>query len=169
MAGDQAGYRDACARMLDRLDRRSPSANAELAAYLSASTPGAVKDYTRPIDLARQALAAIPADKPDQRHAVLNTLGGLQVRAGDHAGAMDSLHKGLNQAGEEAVAQDWAFLAMASRALGDGAEVRPPPTPGLHPSALRILGGGGDPVAPPRGARTGRKRRRPHGPVPVAR
>ncbi len=52
---------------------------------------------------------------------MLNTLGGLQFRAGDPAGARRSLDEGLGLVNGKGVAQDWIFLAMAAQALGDAA------------------------------------------------
>jgi eukaryotic-like serine/threonine-protein kinase len=116
---DQAAYRDACARLLSRVRRSDPSVPQNAAAFVCAIGPRAVDDYTEPISLARRAIESVPTNRKPERHDLLNTLGALLFRAGDPAGAMRCLEEGIANVNGQGVAQDWAFLAMASEAVGN--------------------------------------------------
>jgi len=139
MAGDQAGYRDACSRLLARALRRAPGVNANNAVYACALGPKALDDYGPAIALQAGMLGPIPPEDGRLRHVFLNTLGAVLLRSGDHAGAAARLRDGVDAAGGRGVDEDWIFLALATSAGGDPAAARswldrvPPPDPKLSP------------------------------------
>ena len=123
-AGDAAGYRDACPRMLDQARRLDAAVSPNNAAYLCALGPGALDDYAVPIALVRGELERTPADRGPERHVYLNTLGAVLTRAGDFPGAVARLEEGVAAIGGRGVGEDWAFLALAYHALGDDRSAR---------------------------------------------
>ena len=123
-AGDAAGYRDACARMLDLARRLDAAVSPNNAAYLCALGPGALDDYAVPIAMVRRELERTPADRGPVRHVYLNTLGAVLYRAGDFRGAVARLEEGMAANGGRGVAEDWAFLALAYHALDDDRSAR---------------------------------------------
>jgi serine/threonine protein kinase/WD40 repeat protein len=125
LGGDQDAYRDTCSRLLARAggtDPKSFSSNYDInnTLYVLTCGPRAVDDYRGPIALLQTVVDRLPPGPSMQRHFVLNTMGALLYRAGDPAGAIRALRDGVGGDIEaKFVAQDWAFMALASHALGD--------------------------------------------------
>ncbi len=146
MAGDQPGYRDACSRLLARSLRRDTGVGANDAVYACALGPRALDDYAPAIALQSRLLGAIPPANKNLRHIVLNTLGAILFRSGDHAAAVARLREGVDAVGGDGVDEDWIFLALAASAGGEPDAARgwfkrisrPGPTPG--PFGEAILG-----------------------------
>jgi tetratricopeptide (TPR) repeat protein len=121
---DTAGYRRACATLLQRFSKTEPDATANLAAWGCAFAPEAVADDPRLVRWARRLVAAQPKD-----FVPLTTLGAVLYRAG----RFDEAVKRLNDAraaykpGDEqraALAYTCYFLAMAHHRLGHAAQAR---------------------------------------------
>ena len=123
-AGDQAGYREICESMLDRVELdpfNLPPIN--LVAWMCAVGPGAVADLRRPVVLANLILPRLP-DEPTVQHAYLNTIGGVFLRAGRYEEAVKHLKKGIAATDDGGAKQDWLLLALAYHHLGRPAEAR---------------------------------------------
>ncbi len=98
--------------------------HANQAAFACALAPGAGADDAEPLALAEGALRAAPRDQGRRRHSILNTVGALLVRDGRYREATDRLLEGIQADPEGAQPQDWAFLAIAARAMGDAPSAR---------------------------------------------
>jgi WD40 repeat protein/serine/threonine protein kinase/tetratricopeptide (TPR) repeat protein len=118
-AGDRAGYRLACTRLLERFAQVTSTATANLVAWTCVLGPGAVKDPTVVLHLAEKAVA----DEP-KSYQPLNTLGAALYRAGRHAEAVKRLEEAVKVQGKGGTAWDWLFLAMAHHRLGHAKEAR---------------------------------------------
>jgi hypothetical protein len=125
LSGDQNAYRDTCSRLLARVggtDVKSFSARYDIndVLFLLTCGPRGVDDYRGPIALLQTVVHGLPPGPGDQRHVVHGTMGALLYRSGDPAGAIRTLRNGVDGDIEgKFVAQDWAFMALASHALGD--------------------------------------------------
>jgi tetratricopeptide (TPR) repeat protein len=119
MRGDAAGYRQSCAALLARGDRSSSPEEANTLAAACAFGAAAPPDRERALQLARQAVAAVPGDC-----AYRNTLGSLLYRRGDMDGAIRHLEAAIALQGIGGTAYDHFFLAMAHHRLGHPAEAR---------------------------------------------
>jgi Flp pilus assembly protein TadD len=119
--GDPSGYRQVCARFLEKAAPTPPANTANVLAWICAIGPDAVADYRQPIAFAELAVAnALSGAKS----GVLNTLGAVLYRAGRHREAISRLNEGIQARKGEAVMHDWIFLAMAHHRLGETAEAR---------------------------------------------
>ncbi len=130
-AGDNAGYRTACAEFAGRVPPVGPGlsgSQANNAAWAFALGPTATDDWTRPLgwmDHALARLAAFEKANPtakDQirqtRHVFLNTRGAVLYRAGRFEEAARTLREGIALDPRDAAFQDWLFLALAEHRLG---------------------------------------------------
>jgi tetratricopeptide (TPR) repeat protein len=116
-SGDHATYREVCESLLDRIELNPlnvPPIN--LVAWMCAIGPEAVADPRRTVVLAEFLLAHLP-DDPAARHAYLNTVGGVYLRAGKHDDAVQRLNEGIATTTDGATKQDWLLLALAYRHL----------------------------------------------------
>jgi hypothetical protein len=114
--GDRLGYRWACAGMRSRFGRAADGNTANLVAWTCALADSAAPDLSDVVGLARQASAG--GDDAN----VLNTLGAILVRAGQHTEAVEVLKRAVALQGGGGTAMDWFYLALAHRRLGDGSE-----------------------------------------------
>jgi tetratricopeptide (TPR) repeat protein len=122
--GDQAGYREICESMLDRVELdpfNLPPIN--LVAWMCAMAPEAVADSRRPVVLADLILPRLP-DDPTLKHAYLNTIGGVYLRAGRHKEAVTHLKEAIAATEDGGAKQDWLLLSLAYHHLGRPAEAR---------------------------------------------
>jgi WD40 repeat protein/tetratricopeptide (TPR) repeat protein len=129
-AGDNAGYRAACAGIAAQMPPVGPGlspSQANNAAWAFALGPTATDDWTRPLGWMDHALARLaaaektnPAAK-DQfqrtRHVFLNTRGAVLYRAGWFEEAARTLREGMEVAPQDVAFQDWLFLALAEHSL----------------------------------------------------
>jgi hypothetical protein len=111
--GDDAGYRAACARMLDRFGTTGDFTTANMVAWLGSLAPSAVSDRPRLVALAESSLASRPGD-----FMILNTLGATLYRAGRFEDSARALTEAIRRQGGEGTAYDHLFLAMAHDRLG---------------------------------------------------
>jgi WD40 repeat protein/serine/threonine protein kinase len=116
-AGDQAGYRSACATLLQRFGQMHEPDVAHWVAWTSVLAPDAVEDWDRPVKAAETAVRS-------------DTLGATLYRAGRFSEALRQLKKvtDLDPAGatgnQSSPAYMWFFLAMAHQRLGQTEEGR---------------------------------------------
>jgi hypothetical protein len=121
---DRETYREICESMLDRLEMNPltlPPIN--LVAWMCALGPDGIADPRRTVVLADFLLAHLP-DEPTVRHAYLNTIGGVLLRAGRYADAVQRLNEGIVTTDDKGTKQDWLLMALASHHLGLPAEAR---------------------------------------------
>jgi len=116
--GDTAGYRRACAGILERFGRTKDPNTANGAAWPCALAPGAVADHARPLALAEQAVRSSPS------YLSLNTLGATLYRAGRFEVSAKRFNEAIKAHGHEGTPVDWLFLAMAHQRLGHAEEAR---------------------------------------------
>jgi Flp pilus assembly protein TadD len=117
-AGDRAGYRRACAHLLQRAgDRGGPAAY--LAAWVCVLAPEAVDDPLRPVHLAERALGG------GLRNAdYLSVLGAAHCRAGQLEAAVRRLNEAMALREPNPAPAEWLYLAMARRRLGHRVEAQ---------------------------------------------
>jgi tetratricopeptide (TPR) repeat protein len=132
-AGDRAGHRRVCARLLEAIRTghlRLSLAEANGVARLCALGRGAVDDWTVLDALARAVLGGLdraPLDgdvKRWMRHSCLNTWGAVLYRAGRCAEAVDRLSEAVAVHGEGGAVEDWLLLALAYQRLGQAEQAR---------------------------------------------
>src|SRR5262245_9460253 len=118
--GDVEGYRRSCTTLLQRFGKTENPQDASTLAWVCVRTPEAVGDWTLPLQLAQQGVAASLqltqqgfAASPDEDHSSRNTLGAAHYRAGQFAQAIQRLNEAMQAHGEGGTAFDWLFLAMA--------------------------------------------------------
>jgi tetratricopeptide (TPR) repeat protein len=122
--GDRKAYREICESLLDRVEMNPlhlPPIN--LVAWICALGPDSVADPRRPVVLADLILKRLP-DEPTTRHAYLNTIGGVYLRAGRYEEAVKHLRQGIAATNDGGAKQDWLLLALAYHHLGRPAEAR---------------------------------------------
>jgi tetratricopeptide (TPR) repeat protein len=122
--GDRATYREICESLLGRVEMNPlhlPPIN--LVAWICALGPDAVPDPRRPVVLAELILKRLP-DEPTTRHAYLNTIGGIFLRAGRYEEAVKHLRQGIAATNDGGAKQDWLLLVLAYHHLGRPAEAR---------------------------------------------
>ena len=122
--GDQETYREICESLLDRVELNPlnlPPIN--LVAWMCAIGPEAVADPRRPVFLAELLIQRLP-DDPTIRHAYLNTVGGVFLRAGRYKEAVKHLKDALASTADGGSKQDWLLLALAYHHLDRPAEAR---------------------------------------------
>lgn len=123
-SGDGAGYRKICDSLLDRVALTPQNVQAaNTVAWMCAIGPDATANHDRPVTLARLLLAHLPDDS-ELRHAYLNTIGAVSLRAGRFDDALKHLKDGIAAAGDEGSPQDWLLLALACHHLGRTDEAR---------------------------------------------
>jgi tetratricopeptide (TPR) repeat protein len=121
-SGDRAGWRDACAALLDRFSGTIDARAAGEVARGWALAPGPADDPALPVRLAEVAVG-IDEDAAEKADAV-TTLGAALYRAGRPAAAIGRREEGIRARGGAGSPRDWAFLALAHRRLGQRAEAR---------------------------------------------
>jgi len=122
--GDQETYREICESLLDRVELNPlnlPPIN--LVAWMCAIGPEAVADPRRPVFLAELILERLP-DDPTIRHAYLNTIGGVFLRARRCEEAVKHLKDAIASTDDGGTKQDWLLLALAHHHLGRPNEAR---------------------------------------------
>jgi WD40 repeat protein/tetratricopeptide (TPR) repeat protein len=145
-AGDLAGYRRLCRRVIGEAEQIADIGSANSLAWIFAIAPGAVDDYERVVRLASLALPDIPGIKT-RRHASLNSLGAALYRAGRYREAIAILDEAVPLATGNNADYDKVFLAMAHQKLGNTKEAKrlldevnatPPSTGSLEWSELEL-------------------------------
>jgi WD40 repeat protein/Tfp pilus assembly protein PilF len=128
-ARDLAGYRSACAALLEHFGQLEHLGEADLpdmARWALVLAPGAVNDLGRPVQMAEPALRSDPKTGWDS-----TILGAALYRAGRFAEAVQRLTEAsaaCDQAASKPIvyspAYTWFFLAMAHQRLGHAEEAR---------------------------------------------
>ena len=116
------GYRDVCARALERFGQDGNSYTSNTVAWICVLAPDAVAEFRQPLQLAEKAVASNPTGS--DKYAYLNTLGGALYRAGQSEAAVQRLGEAITAHGKDGTAGDWLFLAMAHHRLGQADEAR---------------------------------------------
>lgn len=119
VAGDRAGYAALCRRTLERLEGATTGPVANQAAWTCAMAPDAGVEPARIVALAEKAVALAP-----NASTGLNTLGAALYRAGRYEEAIARLEQSIDVSGDRGSVEDWLFLSMAHRRLGQEAEAR---------------------------------------------
>jgi WD40 repeat protein/tetratricopeptide (TPR) repeat protein/tRNA A-37 threonylcarbamoyl transferase component Bud32 len=118
-AGEQQGYHQACARMLNDLGEKPTAYTAALIAYTSAVSADSGIDPKRLVELTEQAMRSTP------RNYYLDTdLGAALYRAGQYDAAAERLAEAVKLHGKGGTAWAKLFLAMAHHRLGHAEEAR---------------------------------------------
>jgi eukaryotic-like serine/threonine-protein kinase len=120
-SGDRAGWRAACAELVDRFRETTLPLTANSIAWCCSKGPDAAVE---PEVLVRLAERAVRGANADYKPAFLNTLGAALYRAGRYDEAIRRLEEGIRLRGGESLPQDWEFLAMAHFRLGHREEAR---------------------------------------------
>lgn len=145
--GDRAGYRKACARMLERFGQTANLDAAYWTAWTCVLAPDAVADWTKPLKLAEHAHAA-----DAKNYDKINQLGAVLYRAGRFKEAAQRLTEAEAAfkplpGTRTTIVYTWLFQAMAHHRLGRGADAarwlkkaaqaidEPSPTTGQDPGA----------------------------------
>src|SRR5262249_19677695 len=133
---DQARLRSLSARLCKRYQQPDNAVEANNVAATCALLSDTEADWSGPVFLARRALellgrdlaqAHAPEDGPQARqarHAFLNTLGSVLVRAGRPEEGIKRLQEAIAAGGGEGTAHDWLFLALAHYQRGQRAKPR---------------------------------------------
>jgi tetratricopeptide (TPR) repeat protein len=117
--GDRAGYRKACARMLDCCDRSADLTDAFWAARACVLAPDAVADWTRPLRLAEKVHAARKSLENNE------VLAAVLYRAGrfkEAAQLLTESEAAFPLAIRHLYSFAWSFEAMAQHRLGHAPE-----------------------------------------------
>jgi tetratricopeptide (TPR) repeat protein/WD40 repeat protein len=116
-AGDVAGYRQACARLLEHHRGTNSPRTASYVTWLVVHVPEGVADPAGPVRLVNRAVAAGP-----ENYAYAYTLGAALYRAGRFADAARQLTAADKMRKQGGSGHCWLFLAMAHHRLGNAAE-----------------------------------------------
>jgi WD40 repeat protein/tetratricopeptide (TPR) repeat protein len=111
-AGDEGGYRTACARMAQRFSRNDTEGVTRALAWTCALSPNAVAELQPLVDRAERVAKANPKSAPD-----LLRLAALLYRAGQFEPALKRLEEARSVRGAETDARDLLFLAMVQHQL----------------------------------------------------
>jgi tetratricopeptide (TPR) repeat protein len=121
-SGDRAGWRGACAALLDRFGKTIDPRAAGEVTRTCALGPGAAADPAVPVRLAE---AAFSSDWHGTEKAnILSALGAALYRAGRCDEAIRRLEEAIPLRSGTSVPLDWPFLAMAHHRLGHHDEAR---------------------------------------------
>jgi tetratricopeptide (TPR) repeat protein len=112
--GEMDGYRQACAKMMDRFDSSSDSDAANEVTHACVIRPDALPDMNRLIPLARVAATHYVGS--------VRMLGSAQYRAGQYREAIESFEEAAKLG--RVTPFDWYFLAMAHYRLGHADDAR---------------------------------------------
>jgi tetratricopeptide (TPR) repeat protein len=127
-SGDRAGWRDACAALLDRFGGTIDPRAAREVARAWALAPGPAGDPATPLRLADVAVGLdkdpFGAGAADAKVDAVTTLGAALYRAGRPEEAIGRLEEAIRARGKAGSPRDWAFLALAHHRLGHRAEAR---------------------------------------------
>ena len=118
-AEDWAAHRQACGRILQRLEGTGDPQTVDVLAWYCVRFREGCADPSQPLKLAEQAVAASP-----QNLNVLKTLGAALYRAGRYADAIKKEEEGNRLQKFEGTAYDWLFLALAHHQLKHAVEAR---------------------------------------------
>jgi tetratricopeptide (TPR) repeat protein len=111
-AGDVAGYRKVCARMVaEHADEDDPDLCNTLA-WACSVVPGAVDDWAVPLRWAKYL------DAQEKDYNMMNTSGALLYRAGRLDEALKRLTAAVEKNSKVGTPHDWVFLAMVEHRLG---------------------------------------------------
>jgi WD40 repeat protein/tetratricopeptide (TPR) repeat protein/tRNA A-37 threonylcarbamoyl transferase component Bud32 len=123
-AGDKAGYRRLCEKLLSRFLREGKledvdDATATYVAWICARRPDAVADLSQPLALAKHALQWDPKGRYH-----LGNLAMVQFRMEHVHLAEQNFREAIQGYGKEVSLPDWLGLAMTCHSLGKEAEAR---------------------------------------------
>jgi tetratricopeptide (TPR) repeat protein len=124
-AGDQKGYRDGCARMVQQFAGNETASAGNWLAQSCALAPMAVSDLAKAVKAAEHAVSEEP--NSDQQ---LKTLGAVLYRAGRYEEAVERLteldrrRETADGAVQSSPAYTWYFLAMAHQEAGNAEQAR---------------------------------------------
>jgi tetratricopeptide (TPR) repeat protein len=125
-AGDLAGYRSACAALLERFGQTDKPDVAHWVAWAAVLAPDAVKDLDRAVKMAESALRGDP--KSDK---YASTVGAVLYRAGRFTEAIQRLQeastawdKAATKPATYSPAYAWFFLAMAHHRVNHAEDAR---------------------------------------------
>jgi tetratricopeptide (TPR) repeat protein len=121
---ETAGYRAACAHLLERFGHAGHPDDANSIAWVCVLAPDAVTDPQRPLELAERAVALGPSRYPAKSADYLNTLGAALYRAGRYAEAVERLSQAVQARVAGGTGWDWFLLAMAHARAGRPDEAR---------------------------------------------
>jgi tetratricopeptide (TPR) repeat protein/WD40 repeat protein len=140
--GNRDDYRKVCADALAHFGKTTDPMEATWLASVCALVPNAVTDASRPVQLARRAVAGRP-----QGYAAARALGAALLRAGDLEAAVRELSRA--SALQKDAPTTWLLLAMAHHRLGHAGEARQWLDRGLHwiEQASRRRAGAGGPLS----------------------
>ncbi len=122
--GDTAGYRQLCARLLERFGGTDHPDEANGLAWLCIMTPDAVTDRAKVVALAETAVRLGAERYPDKLADYLDTLGAALDRAGRVDEAIERLNESLKVRTNDLTAQTWVLLALVHAGRGDREEAR---------------------------------------------
>jgi WD40 repeat protein/serine/threonine protein kinase/tetratricopeptide (TPR) repeat protein len=122
-AGDDKGYRTACASLRERFGKSADVYNDNTLAWTCVLAPGGTDDPAWAVRLAQERVGTDPKG-PGWTNAHLNTLGASLYRAGRFAEAIDRLKQAIEAGRGQGIPEDWLFLAMAHARLGHDEEAR---------------------------------------------
>ncbi|MGD9713351.1 MAG: hypothetical protein AB7V46_14965, partial [Thermomicrobiales bacterium] len=110
----ESEYQQACLQMLETFEDSDEPMETQFTAWTCALAPNAVDDYAVPLTLAESAVEAEP-----ENQQYLNTLGAIQLRAGQYEEALTTFDQTIAVAGNEntSSAYDYYFRALAEQAL----------------------------------------------------
>ena len=122
--GDTAGYRRACAELVERFGQTDDPIIAERTAKVCSAAPEAIADFGRVERLAQRAVTG--TEKHGYHHYFVLARGLTECRAGRHAEAVEWLKRFAPNAGRGADFDAIAFaaLAMAQHRLGQTDEAK---------------------------------------------
>jgi tetratricopeptide (TPR) repeat protein len=117
--GDEANYRRACGRLVQRFARSEDEAIARIVASTCALAEGSLPDLKSLLERAERAVKANPKSANDRR-----CLAALLYRCGQFDAALKHLEDATRSAGQDGEARDWLLMAMAVQRLGRGDDAK---------------------------------------------
>ena len=118
-AGDAAGYRRACAALMERQEKKGDTRTTFLTAWAGSLSGDSGVNRERLVELAQRAVAREPRDAD-----YLCTLGAALFRAGDLEAAAHRLNEALGLRGSRDSAREWLWLALVRCRMGLPVEAR---------------------------------------------
>jgi hypothetical protein len=117
--GNLPGYRDTCARAVERFGRAHDPRTLHFVAWTCVLGPDAVAEPAKPVEWALEAVTRNPRDPK-----MLNTLAAALYRAGRFRDAIRRLDEAVTARSRDDSVFDWLFLAVAHARLGHIEEAR---------------------------------------------
>ena len=118
-ARDEAGYRRACAALVERHEKQGDTRTAFLTAWAGSLSADSGVNRDRLVELAQRAVTHEPRDAD-----YVCTLGAALLRAGDLEAAARRLNEALGLRGGRDSAREWLWLALVRCRMGLPVEAR---------------------------------------------